>query len=155
MVSVLFVCLGNICRSPAAEAILRRLADDRHLDIEVSSCGIGDWHLGDLADERMISAAKARGFVIAKRAEQFNKELLDRYDYILASDRDVIEDLYYHARSPGHKDKIDLISAFSTTYKGEDVPDPYYSDIRAFEEVIDMLEDCCLGLLDQIDQRSS
>lgn len=151
MVSVLFVCLGNICRSPAAETILRRLGEQSGVEgLTVSSCGIGDWHVGDLADDRMVSAAKLRGYVITKRAEQFKKEYLDKYDLILASDHEVIEALYLLAKSPAQKSKIHLISSFSPTYKGEEIPDPYYAGAAVFDEVIDMLQDCCEGLLENI-----
>lgn len=151
MISVLFVCLGNICRSPAAEAILRQIAQDRAIgDLHVHSCGTGDWHIGQLADERMREAAKVRGYTISKRAEQFDEDFLNHYDYILASDQEVIKELYYYTKTPGHKAKIHLMTAFSPSYKDTDVPDPYYQGFGAFDQVITILEDACEGFLETI-----
>lgn len=151
MVAVMFVCLGNICRSPAAEGVLRHLASKHpDADIHIESCGIGDWHVGQLPDERMRDAAKSRGLVLASRGQQFKPEFLDKFDYILAADKAVLRDLYFHAKSPEHKAKIHLMTEFSSCYKGQEIPDPYYGGDPGFERVLDMLEDSCEGLIEQI-----
>lgn len=152
MPSVLFVCLGNICRSPAAESYLRHLAAQHpHAhDLKVDSCGIGAWHVGEMADARMQHAAQARGIILSGRAKQFTSDFFIEFDIILAADREVLQDLHRFAKSPEHKAKIHLISDFSESYKGQDIPDPYYRGEAGFELVLDMLEDACNGLLSKL-----
>lgn len=152
MTAVLFVCLGNICRSPAAEGILRHLAaqDPKFSTLHIESCGLGDWHIGQLPDLRMREFSKARGFILSSRAQRFRPSYFDRFDYILAADKEVLHSLYQFARTPAQKSKIHLMTEFSTTYKNEDVPDPYYSGDAGFELVLDMLEDSCAGLLNHL-----
>lgn len=152
MVAVLFVCLGNICRSPAGEGVLRRLIEiEKNLpDIEVASCGIGGWHIGQLPDSRMREAANDRGIVLATRAQQFESSFLDRYDYILAADHDVLKDLFMLAKTPEQKAKVHLITRFSRSYPDQEVPDPYYGGNADFDLVLDMLQDSCEGLISEI-----
>lgn len=148
---ILFVCLGNICRSPAAEGILKHLvAQDPSLRISATSCGIGDWHIGQGPDWRMREAASARGIALCGRAQQFQQPFFDQYDYILASDKEVLRDLYHYAETPEQKSKISLMTQFSRNYKGQEIPDPYYRGRGEFDLVLDMLQDCCEGLLDHI-----
>lgn len=156
MTAVLFVCLGNICRSPAAEAILRHQAikDERTKELHIRSCGLGSWHLGHLPDARMQEVAKRRGINMFSRAQQFQAEFFDRFDYILAADNEVLNVLYQYAPNPEHKSKLHLITAFSSSYKGQEVPDPYYGGEAGFELVLDMLEDSCEGLLQQIKKKN-
>jgi protein-tyrosine phosphatase len=152
MAAVLFVCLGNICRSPAAQAIMQQMAakDPRFADLHVQSCGLGDWHLGQLPDERMRESSKARGLILSSRAQLFRRSFFDTFDYILAADNEVLHQLYHYAVVPEHKAKIHLVTAFSETYKNEDIPDPYYGGAAAFDHVLDMLEDSCSGLLQHL-----
>lgn len=145
--SVLFVCLGNICRSPAGEGILKRIAEDRGLNIKVESCGIGDWHAGQLPDPRMRAAASDRGITLSSRAKQFHPRFFDEFDLILALDREVLKDLYKFAATVEHKAKVHLATAFSTSYKDQDVPDPYYGGRADFDLVLDMMEDVCEELI--------
>lgn len=147
--SVLFVCLGNICRSPAGEGILKRIAEDRGLKIKVESCGIGDWHAGQLPDPRMQAAASDRGVTLTSRAKQFHPRFFDEFDIILALDREVLKDLYKFATTVEHKAKVHLATAFSTSYKNQDVPDPYYGGRADFDLVLDMMEDVCEELIIQ------
>lgn len=133
-VSVLFVCMGNICRSPAGEGILREMVVlDPDLNIDVDSCGIGDWHLGHSADERMRETAMGRGIALTGKAKQFQQVFFDRFDYILAADKDILKYLDDYAVSAEQKAKIFLMTAF-----------------RAFDLVLDMLEDSCCGLINHI-----
>lgn len=156
MVAILFVCLGNICRSPAAEGILRSLAAREYSDValHIESCGIGSWHVGQLPDERMRHTAKKRGLTLTSRAQQFKPEWFDRFDYILAADHEVINELHQFAKTSEQKSKIHLITAFSPCYKDQEIPDPYYQGEAGFEHVLDMLEDSCAGLLEKIKSKS-
>lgn len=152
-IRVLFVCMGNICRSPAGEGILRHFASqDPSLAVYVESCGIGDWHIGQAPDRRIQEASKARGIVLTSLAQQFQHAFLDEFDYILAADKEVLKFLYHYAKTPNQKTKIFLMTAFSPIYAGQEVPDPYYQSNGAFELVLDMLEDSCQGLLQYIRQ---
>lgn len=153
MIAVLFVCLGNICRSPAAEGILRsRVARDPILKdkVTIESCGMGDWHIGQLPDTRIRETAKRRGVILASRAQQFHPSFFDRFDYILAVDHEVVNDLHRYATTPQQKSKIQLITHYSTAFKNEEIPDPYYKGEAAFELVLDMIEDSCEGFIEYL-----
>ncbi len=141
--SVMFVCLGNICRSPAAEGILRKL-EPRW---EIASSGIGSWHVGQLPDERMRAAAMQRGLALTSRAQQFITDHYNQYDYILAADKEVLHLLQAHAKNPSETSKIHLMTAFCDLYKNQEVPDPYFKGENAFDEVLDILEESCRGLV--------
>ncbi|MEM1282155.1 MAG: low molecular weight protein-tyrosine-phosphatase [Chlamydiota bacterium] len=151
MVRVMFVCLGNICRSPAGEGMLQYLAKKFRcpVNLEIESSGIGDWHVGQLPDSRMREAALKRGITLVSRAQAFKTDHFDMFDFVLAADHEVMNDLYRYARSPLDKSKIHLITAFGTTYRGEEIPDPYYGGARDFDLVLDMLEDSCEGFLQE------
>jgi protein-tyrosine phosphatase len=150
-VRILFVCMGNICRSPAGEGILRHLVNqDPTVKVYVESCGIGDWHLGQAPDRRIQEASKARGIILTSRAQQFQHPFFDQFDYILAADKEVLKFLYHYAKTPDQKSKVNLMTAFSSNYAGQEIPDPYYQSNGAFELVLDMLEDSCQGLLEHI-----
>lgn len=145
---VLFVCMGNICRSPAAEGLLRHMAkQDPSLDIIIESCGIGDWHIGSPPNRDMQEAAIARGIPLSGQAKQFRLEFFEQFDLILAADHEVMRDLHQFAKTPAHKAKIGLMTDFSTVHKGEEVPDPYMQPGGAFDLVLDILEDSCEGIL--------
>lgn len=145
--SVLFVCLGNICRSPAAEGILKELAKQKNIELRVESCGLGDWHEGQLPDSRMCLAASDRGMTLTSRARQFTPALLEEFDLILAMDKNVLNELYKFATNTSQKAKLHLATSFSTAYKDQDVPDPYYGGRSDFDLVLDILEDVCEELL--------
>ncbi len=148
----MFVCLGNICRSPAAEEILRKKGKEAGMDefLHVESSGIGDWHIGALADSRMRESAASRGYILTKRAQKFHSSLFDHYDYILAADQSVLHELQHLAKTPEEKAKIHLITEFSKPYYQQDVPDPYYNGLQAFEGVLDILESSVDGLITHI-----
>jgi protein-tyrosine phosphatase len=155
MVSILFVCLGNICRSPAAEGVLRHISlkDEQSLELHIESCGLGDWHAGRLPDERMREAAKKRGVILSSRAQMIRSEFFDRFDLILAADNKVLNELYRYALTPDHKAKLHYITHFSGSYKDQEIPDPYYEGEAGFEHVLDMIEDSCEGLLQHLKKK--
>ncbi len=152
MIKIVFVCLGNICRSPAAEGVMKHLLSlqSESLDIEVIGCGIGDWHLGQLPDLRMRKAASERNIILSSRAKQFESGLFEDSDYILAADNDILENLFHLAKTPSHKAKVHLMTAYSKSYLNQDIPDPYYGNHLAFNLVLDILKDSCEGLLEEI-----
>lgn len=149
MTSVLFVCLGNTCRSPAGAGMLLHLAKNtlHEPTLEVDSCGIGDWAVGDSVDSRMQRRALSRGIVLSGRARAFQQEDWERFDHILVAEHAILYDLLKSAKSPGHKAKAHLITSFSPSYLNQDIPDPYYADDAGFDLVLDMLEDSCEGFL--------
>jgi len=150
MVSVLFVCIANSCRSPAAEGILRHLAQKEGLELHVESCGVGDWNIGDLPNEKMREATKSRGIILSSRAKKIRPSYLDSFDFILAADKSVINELYRYAVTPEHRNKIHLITHFSSVYPDQPIPDPYYGGEAGFENVLDMIEDACHGFIKHI-----
>lgn len=149
MVSVLFVCLGNICRSPAAEGVLKHMiAPHPHLkEMRIQSCGMGSWHLGQLPDDRMRAASKARGIDLISRAQMFESDFLNQFDYIFAADHEVLHLLYRMAKTPEQKSKIHLFTAYSVSYHNMDIPDPFYGGDAAFDNVLNMIEDACEGFI--------
>lgn len=150
MASVLFVCLGNICRSPAAEGMLRHLAQKEGVRLHIESCGLGDWHLGSLPDERMRDAIKNRGITLTSRAQKIRSDFFDRFDLIFVADHKVLNELYKYASKPEHKAKMHLMTHFSVAFRDQEVPDPYYDGQAGFEHVLDMLEDSCEAILSQL-----
>lgn len=155
-VRILFVCLGNICRSPAAEGVCKHLVDQKSMkNIVIASCGIGDWHIGKSPDKRMQETARARGLALNSIAQQFKLDFFDDFDYILGADQEVMRVLHHYANSPEHKAKLFLMTHFSSLYQEQEVPDPYYQPEAAFDLVLDMLEDSCLGLLRHIQEREN
>jgi|SaaInl8_120m_RNA_FD_contig_21_2134926_length_577_multi_7_in_0_out_0_2 protein-tyrosine phosphatase len=153
MISVMFVCLGNICRSPAGEGMLKDMAKKRGVTLHIESSGIGDWHQGEPPDFRIREAARRHGIELESRGQVFKPEFFSQYDYILAADESIYDALCSHAGAKEDKDKIHFMTAFSPLYKGKDVPDPYYGGKDGFEEVLTILEDSCKGLLDVIEKR--
>jgi len=149
--SVLFICLGNICRSPAGEEILRQMASqEQQVKVEVASCGLGSWHAGELPDSRMRAAAKKRGYNLQSRAQSFQRQYFEQYDYLLAADRSVLDELKKLASKDEHLKKLFLINDFSLSFQNLDIPDPYYKGDEGFEEVLDMLEEACAGFIGKV-----
>lgn len=127
-------------------ATLKHFAAQRKIDLEVDSCGIGWVHLGERADPRSFETAKKRGILIDHRSQQFQDYLFDAYDLILTVDQEISEQL--KLRAPQHQTKIKLATEYSRKYKGQPIPDPYYLNKSGFDEVMDMVIDCCEGILD-------
>lgn len=153
MIRVCFVCLGNICRSPTAEAVFRRLVADARLGQKVvaDSAGTAAYHVGEQADSRARSAGKQRGYELNGRARQFTRADFDRFDYVLAMDQDNLRALLKLASADDARAKVRLLRSFDpTASNGAEVPDPYYGGPRGFDEVIDICERACRGLLEKI-----
>lgn len=154
---VLFVCMGNICRSPMAEGYFRQLLSQRanQLKITVDSAGTHGYHAGSPPDKRAQAAALRRGIDIASlSARDVVAADFDRFDYILAMDRDNLELLRAKA-DPARHDRIHLFLDFSRTDRGADVPDPYYGGTTGFERVLDLIEHAADGLLAELEQAVS
>lgn len=153
-VSVLFVCLGNICRSPSAEGVFRRAVREAGLDemIEIDSCGTGDWHIGKAPDDRAQKKARQRGVDISGLiARQFRASDLECFDYILVMDRQNLADVRELWRQEGGTEP-ELFLSYGRS-ELEEVPDPYYGGDKGFETVLDLIEDASEGLLDAIRRR--
>lgn len=151
-VGVLFVCLGNICRSPTSEGVFRKLVESESLNcnVFVDSAGTANYHQGEPPDPRAIAAASRRGVEIGMlSARQTRHEDFKQFDYIIAMDRQNYEDLKFMAPQDSHA-KIYLFSDFTDDRKGQDIPDPYYGGDSGFERVLDMIEDAARGLLEDI-----
>jgi protein-tyrosine phosphatase len=151
---VLFVCMGNICRSPTAEGVFRRLVRDEGLEneIEIDSAGTGDWHAGEPPDARATEAARRRGIEIDGAARQFDPADFDRFDLILAMDEENRRDLLRLAPNEGARAKVRLFREFDPAADGGDlgVPDPYFGGERGFEHVLDLVDAAARGLLDEL-----
>lgn len=151
--SVLFVCLGNICRSPAAEGIMKRIVAEagRQDDFFIDSAGIGDWHVGQLPDNRMRRHGAAHGYCFDSRARQIERADFSRFDTIVAMDDDNRRALLRMAHGDEERRKVVEMASYLTAHPGQpDVPDPYYGGERGFEWVIELLEDACRGLYNAI-----
>ncbi|MBE9156578.1 low molecular weight phosphotyrosine protein phosphatase [Nodosilinea sp. LEGE 06152] len=149
---LLFVCLGNICRSPSAENIMNHLIAQRQLGNRVvcDSAGTASYHVGSCPDRRMTQAAKAKGIDLVGQARQFNVVDFDRFDYILAMDRQNYRDILALDPAGQHADKVRLMCDFCRTHPDREVPDPYYGGPEGFTYVIELLLDACEGFLDHI-----
>jgi protein-tyrosine phosphatase len=152
MYKLLFVCLGNICRSPSAENIMRHLIEQAGLDhqIQCDSAGTSSYHIGSPPDRRMTAAAKLQGIDLVGQARQFEAADLATFDLILAMDRDNYETIQLCDRTGQYRDKVRLMCDFCTRHTLKEVPDPYYGGTEGFNFVIDLLMDACTGLLDHV-----
>ena len=145
---ILFVCMGNICRSPTAEGVMRALLHEEGVEgVEVESAGIGDWHLGDPPDRRATDAARRRGIVLEGASRQVRPSDFDEFDLLIAMDRSNQRDLLELAPDADAAAKVRLLREWEPGAADLDVPDPYYGDGRGFEDVLDMVQASCRGLL--------
>lgn len=152
---ILFVCLGNICRSPTAHGVFERKLEWAGLNhrVSVDSAGTGGWHLGKAPDPRTQAAARARGYELSHlRARQTDPSDFDRFDYILAMDQDNLSELQL-MMPEGYDGHLGLFLDFSDYSQVREVPDPYYGEGGGFEQVLDLVEEASDGLLDEIQRR--
>ena len=154
-VSVVFVCMGNICRSPTAEAVFRHYVENADLAgrISIDSAGTHDYHIGDKPDARAQSAAQQRGYDMSKlRGRQVGVEDFRRSDYVLAMDSANLA-ILRRIMPPDSDSEVGLFLEYARHHIEREVPDPYYGGSDGFERVLDMVEDAAQGLLEEIRQR--
>jgi protein-tyrosine phosphatase len=154
---LLFVCLGNICRSPTAEGVMAHLLREEGLEgaIEIDSAGTGSWHIGKPPDARATEAAGTRGITLEGRGRQVSSADFDRADLILCMDRENLIDVLALAPDEEARDKVKLLREFDPQAVADgnlDVPDPYYGAEDGFESVLDLVDRACRGLLDELRQ---
>lgn len=149
---VLFVCLGNICRSPLAEGVFRSLVDEAGLssEFDVDSAGTGSWHVGERPDARAAMVAREHGVQLDCRARQVTAQDLHDFDFVIAMDRENLRSLERMASSAGADAEIALLRAFDPNADGEEVPDPYYGGVSGFENVYGIVARSCEGLLTRL-----
>jgi len=150
MKRILFVCLGNICRSPAAEGIFKKKVQEQGLETEflIDSAGTYGYHEGELPDYRMRDHASRRDYHLTSRARQIKKDDFGKFDLIIAMDDNNLYNLKRLAPDRDSQQKIRLMTDYCRNYSDDNVPDPYYGGPSGFEYVLDLLEDACEGLLD-------
>ena len=151
---LLFVCLGNICRSPAAEGVFLHLLNERGLSdsFVVDSAGTGGWHTGNPADQRMQAAAARRGIQLPSRARQISLDDLSEFDLILTMDNANLAAVQSLVREAGRRATATVrpMLSYAQRFSEAEVPDPYYGGESGFEHVLDLLEDACSNLLDEL-----
>lgn len=154
---ILFVCLGNICRSPAAEGIMKEIVYKRglHNDIEIDSAGTAGYHIGELPDSRMRQHGAKRGYNFNSHSRKFTENDFDRFDIILAMDDSNYANIMRLSPDLQSQEKVFRMVDFSQKLQSDHIPDPYYSGSEGFELVLDLLEDACEGLMLYIEKNTS
>jgi protein-tyrosine phosphatase len=149
---LLFVCLGNICRSPAAENIMNHLIEQAGLREKIicDSAGTSSYHIGSPPDRRMTAVAAIRGIQMKGKARQFQISDFEKFDLILAMDKENYLNILALAPQQKYRNKVKLMCEFATRHQVREVPDPYYGGREGFEKVIDLLLDACEGLLNHV-----
>lgn len=157
-IKVLFVCMGNICRSPSAEIVFKYFVEQKGLidNFEIDSAGTIGYHEGERADARMRTHAAARGYNITHIARKFNPSKdFERFDYIITMDDSNYSDVLSSDTKNNYSDKIKKMSDFASDKSVSEIPDPYYGGTEGFEHVLDLLEDTCNNLLSFIQNEKS
>lgn len=151
---LLFVCLGNICRSPAAENIMNHLIDQANLNTQIvcDSAGTSSYHIGSSPDRRMTQSANQRGIKMTGKGRQFQRDDFEKFDLILAMDQENYENILHLDPLGKYRHKVKLMCEFCRHHTLKEVPDPYYGGTEGFNQVIDLLLDSCEGLLEFIIQ---
>lgn len=149
---ILFVCLGNICRSPAAEGVMRALTVRKGVEnkFEIDSAGIGAWHVGELPDRRMRNRAAVRGYRLDSHARQFSEADFNRFDYILVMDGDNFKNIHGRATTEEHRRKVLMLADYLRKQQSPVIPDPYYGSEKDFDYALDLIEEACENLLDEL-----
>jgi len=157
MINILFVCMGNICRSPSAEAVMNGVIMKNNLQdkIKCDSAGTIGYHAGEPADQRMKKHASNRGYDLTSISRQIRYDDLQTFDYIITMDRDNFDDVTALDSTGQYSDKISMMTDYSSNNNANSVPDPYYGSPQGFEMVLDLLEDSCEGLLNHIKKNNS
>jgi protein-tyrosine phosphatase len=156
MLRLCFVCLGNICRSPIAEGVMRHLVQAAGLShaFEVDSAGTAGYHAGELPDSRARAAGRRFGIEVGGRARQFKRADFERFDYVLAMDNSNLEDLSELAPSAAARENLHLLRSFDKSSPGgASVPDPYYGEDEDFDDVVRICLAACTPLLEQLQRR--
>ena len=155
MIRILFVCLGNICRSPLAESVFRHLARERGVErrFEIDSAGTSGWHVGDPPDARSVATARARGVEVCGASRKLVADDLRRFDYVIAMDRENLANITRLQTASGGGARVHLLREWDPEPGQPDVPDPYYGGERGFEEVHDIVKRSCAALLDDLLER--
>lgn len=151
-IRVLFVCLGNICRSPLAEAVFRHQARERGVEdrFEIDSAGTAGYHIGDPPDERSVATARRRGVVVEGCGRQLVAEDFRRFDRIVVMDRENLANAERLGTRAGGAAQLHLLREWDPVEPGGDVPDPYYGAARGFDEVHDIVDRSCAALMDAL-----
>jgi len=152
MILILFVCMGNICRSPSAEAVMNSIIEKNGLSdkIKCDSAGTISYHVGETADERMIRHASKRGYNLNSIARKIQHMDLEQFDYIITMDDENYDNVVTLDVDKKYQHKISKMTDYCRDFSANEVPDPYYGGPQGFEYVLDLLEDACAGLLDHI-----
>ena len=152
MLKVLFVCLGNICRSPAAHGIFLELIEREGLSdhFKVDSAGTSGYHAGSRADARMRDHSSKRGFELNSLSRQFIPQDFEKFDYILTMDKSNFSDVIVQTKDENERSKVRAFTDFCFNFDIEEVPDPYYDGERGFEHVLDIVEDGCRGFMKEV-----
>jgi len=150
--SVIFVCLGNICRSPLAEGIFLHLVDEAGLAerFEVDSAGTGAWHVGEVPDARASMVASQHGVELESRARQLTEGDLQRFDHVIAMDHENLRNIERLAHATGSEADVELLRKYDSEGEGDEVPDPYYGGASGFENVYEMVHRSCRALLSEL-----
>lgn len=147
MKKILFICLGNICRSTAAEEVMRTLTKRAGLELEIDSAGLINYHEGELADPRMRNHAFRHGYRLTHRSRPVKAEDFYRFDHIFAMDHNNVRGLQRVAPAEELMQKVEMLPSYLTRHQSSTIPDPYYGDDKDFEYVIELLEDACENLV--------
>lgn len=155
-VRVLFVCLGNICRSPLGAAILKKKITDNGMDawVEVDSCGTSNYHIGDNADPRTIASALRHGVAVDHCVRQLTPDDLDNFDFIFAMDKSNYQNILRLSKNNGAREKVKMMRDFDPKHKGGEVPDPYHGGDKDFQEVYEILDRSTTGFIEFLKEKT-